>query len=92
MTKRVVREAARERSDVTMNNGANGINVEVIVVIRKLAGLTQYTFAERLGVSRSLVARVENFDYPINDNMINAIKREFGAEYVEQVKRFKAVD
>lgn len=56
------------------------MNYELIRRTRAVYGLNQHEFAEVLGISRSVIAKVETGVYPVTDKLASAMRREFGAQ------------
>ena len=61
------------------------MNRKLFSTIRRLNRLNQYQFAERLGISRGLVAGIEVGNRRIMPRVEKRIYSEFGADYIEQV-------
>jgi len=61
------------------------MNRKLFATIRRLNRLNQYQFAERLGISRGLVAGIEVGNRRIMPRVEKRIYSEFGADYIEQV-------
>jgi len=52
---------------------------ERLFTIRKKTGLNQEAFGKRIGLTRSAICNYENGTRPINEQVILAVSREFGA-------------
>ncbi|PBB05746.1 helix-turn-helix domain-containing protein [Salimicrobium humidisoli] len=61
------------------------MSVELFIAIRKLNGLTQYAMAERVGISRGYIAKIEGMYAPYPEFLNDRLRQEFGAAYVAQV-------
>ena len=61
------------------------MNRKLFATVRRLNQLNQYQFAEKLGISRGLVAGIEVGNRRIMPRLENRIYSEFGAAYIEQV-------
>lgn len=55
--------------------------------IRKLSGMNQYEFAAILGISRSLVAKIEIGNREITPDIRYKVTQEFGEDVVVEVAR-----
>jgi DNA-binding XRE family transcriptional regulator len=62
------------------------MDAKLIQTVRKVNGLNQYEMAARIGVSRSVVSKIEINAYPISEKVKASINREFG-EQIELIKR-----
>ncbi|WP_161493908.1 helix-turn-helix domain-containing protein [Virgibacillus necropolis] len=63
------------------------MDVKLFVTIRKLSGSNQYQYAGKLGISRSLVAKIETGERAITTDISAKVREEFGADYIEQVAK-----
>lgn len=59
---------------------------QLFVNIRRLSGLNQYEMADKLGVSRSLVAKMEIGNRSVDPKIVTKVNQIYGAEYVTQVE------
>jgi DNA-binding XRE family transcriptional regulator len=62
------------------------MDAKLIKAIRNVNGLTQYEMAERIGVSRSVLSKIEIDAYPISAKVKASINAEFG-DQVELIKQ-----
>ena len=61
------------------------MNRKLFATVRRLNQLNQYQFADKLGISRGLVAGIEVGNRRIMPRVEKRIYSEFGADYIEQV-------
>lgn len=64
------------------------MDAKLIKTIRNVNGLNQYEMAERIGVSRSVLSKIEINAYMISENVIAKINEEFG-DQVELIKQIR---
>ena len=66
------------------------LSKELIRFIRQTNRLSQREFADRIGVSNSYIALVENGIKPVTANLSEKITKEFDidVDYIEAAKRF----
>lgn len=68
------------------------MDCKLFIAIRKLNGLNQYGMADKLGISRSLVAKIEIGERRIEAGLAAKVKEAFGEDYVEKVKELTKED
>ena len=66
------------------------LSKELVRFIRQNNRLSQREFADRIGVSNSYIALVENGIKPVTANLSKKIAKEFDidVDYIEAAKRF----
>jgi transcriptional regulator with XRE-family HTH domain len=62
------------------------MDAKLIKTIRKVNGLNQYEMADRIGVSRSVLSKIEIDAYPISPKVKAKVTEEFG-EQLELIKQ-----
>lgn len=63
------------------------MSAELFKRVRQINGLSQESMATRLGISRSVVAKIETNIYPIRDHVKSKLYAEFGEEHIEAVRK-----
>lgn len=63
------------------------MNAKLIIMLRKMAGISQHEFANRIGYSRSMIARIETNRIPVSRKLERKIIEEFGTRKLDKVRR-----
>ncbi|MCM3732362.1 XRE family transcriptional regulator [Fictibacillus nanhaiensis] len=62
------------------------MNAKLVKMLRRLNSLSQHEAADKLGVSRALIALVETEKAPVSRSLELKIKDTFGLRQIEHVK------
>lgn len=62
------------------------MNEKLFSAIRKLNGLSQYQFADELGFSRSMIAKIEVYERSLTPDIVAKVNDVFGRDYVDMVR------
>lgn len=63
---------------------ANILNEDTLKLARNYFGMSQKEFATKLGVSQALVSNIEKSSKPLTDDIIEKLKKDFGANFFSQ--------
>lgn len=63
------------------------IDAKLFKAIRKVSGHTQEDYAALLGISRSLVAKIEVSDRAVTDDIAQKVRQIHGLEHIIDVRR-----